>query len=1545
MSLASSLIQKFDKNLKERILGSANVSKEALNKFREKEKKDSVKVLTDLLDLKSKSESQVYEVLNTMVKNSQFFMYCGPLLLNINPGPNNIRDYLNLQSWIKETENSEEQDWKPHLYTYMYYVYKILLEEKRDQVVNMLGQIGSGKTFNMMHIIEYFCCMVGPENRQIETFDIIHKSIQLVHIMGSIFRQNNLESTSCGILLRLGFGENNKISNFDIDAKILDCTLPFSENGRSYSILHSFLCAATAELKRNFFLPESEIHLNFFRKFGKNFSKKTKERFKLNDYEIWNKFHSLLRFFEFEKDEVIEILQIFSFLININELGMTKGEIGHMKGYVISKGQTSHRLATLLSMDEDNFIHQMGVFKDIQEIKNTLVSLMKYSYYIVFEFIIFKIKKKLKNYFNEINTNANNNPDNIKYINFLDFPGEVEDQTLGGLLTNLANECINLYAGGSYSSVVEKILKEKINLKLFHPLHSYYMLKTLMGPNGLLVYLSNLFTESNFNSLKNICQSKSTFKKCISFKESNIQNQQFKFDLHFSHTSVRYNYQSLYMETKTLVSVSKTFKIFSLSGNKIIKTIYPKVVPNKTDFFTFTYNILQSLFKPIEGLSPFVIYCLHSNNSHKLFFGNDNDEYMSEGEQNWVIPKKLTQDMLKNSLCIPILYWHWFGYHEWIDIDVFLTEFEEDYIKIIEIKKQKQKEKELGNDMSIKDNNNINDNKDEINEFTNKRPYEKANIILNDILLGRDCAIGKTTILSKSGTIRNLRNKFDKLLGYNNNISEKDKLNNKLLPNKSKLISLLDNYAISGSSSQKNLAPMKHSLKNQCDLVYIQQKNNDNEDNNQYNSKKGLNSKTKNNKKKDNNINNKDIELIELGEDDLTKKYNMFNIIDKSRNKSSNLNDSLTSNDENDIDIMNNNEKMSDKELAAFRKKNNIVIPSKNNFDMVNSLFNYNKNTNFKIFDYTKVLPEILSIQCAFRSYQARQKHLLLKYLISRITLIQKMIRGVITRQKFKRLKKCLDLIIRIQSNFRRKMYFTVLKVILIQKWIRKYFVRKKYLRKKQRKENSLINPDDEYYDSSDKEEMRKVIQRKKKREKEKKKENQKKLLENERKKKLNEEAKLYKEKENKKKKLAEKQKKLAMNVKQNLKDSKNQANIFYSFFSDLEQNNNMDKSSSTNNKNISYGIPNKKKIKEENYDIENEKDIDKVIAALLLDKKLMRDNESMNRLLANENGVKKDIRYKLLQLDNPLSKFKKENSNKIITNSNKSSYSNIDVLNNKNKSKEKKVKRIEDKLLDYGKALKQKKAQERVDKLKAEDEQCTFKPNLKKKNFIKSFSNTDFYTRAAKFEEKKEKDLSTLKSKISDRDKNKNEYTFKPKISKNSKKIKRSIDDLYNWNKEKQRKIEEKQFEKQKLLDEEFELNQQTSFINNKSKILLSRKSRESSKNNYNINDMNNLEYMNEMGNNYEEENELNINNNNQEIEFDLWPNYLERKFYDDKEEIPLGNKMEEENQLDFIGNKNEFGENDDFEEEDNDNNNSTNKYNSYNNANNDENENEDED
>ena len=169
--------------------------------------------------------------------------------------------------------------------------------------------------------------------------------------------------------------------------------------------------------------------------------------------------------------------------------------------------------------------------------------------------------------------------------------------------------------------------------------------------------------------------------------------------------------------------------------------------------------------------------------------------------------------------------------------------------------------------------------------------------------------------------------------------------------------------------------------------------------------------------------------------------------------------------------------------------------------------------------------------------------------------MIQKTERGNITRKKYHRLKKCLELIIRIQSNFRKKLYFVLKRVILIQNWVRKFLAERKYERKKKRKENSLINPDEEYYDSTDEEEVKRVLIRKKKRERERKKENQRKMIENERKKKITEEAKINREKEIRRRKLKEKQKLLSMNMKERIKDNKNKANMFYSYFSDIEGN------------------------------------------------------------------------------------------------------------------------------------------------------------------------------------------------------------------------------------------------------------------------------------------------------------------------------------------------------------------------------------------------------
>jgi hypothetical protein len=108
--------------------------------------------------------------------------------------------------------------------------------------------------------------------------------------------------------------------------------------------------------------------------------------------------------------------------------------------------------------------------------------------------------------------------------------------------------------------------------------------------------------------------------------------------------------------------------------------------------------------------------------------------------------------------------------------------------------------------------------------------------------------------------------------------------------------------------------------------------------------------------------------------------------------------------------------------------------------------------------------------------------------------MIQKYVRGMQTRKKFQRLKKCLELITRIQRAFRKRFKFVNDKATEIQSAFRKALAKDRYNRKKQRYDTSLVDPEEEYYDSSDEDQIRQVKERKKKRELDKKIEKQKQI-------------------------------------------------------------------------------------------------------------------------------------------------------------------------------------------------------------------------------------------------------------------------------------------------------------------------------------------------------------------------------------------------------------------------------------------------------------------
>ena len=982
-TLGSIYISNLDPKIKERIL-ELDVDKEKLKKFSDLEKFEKVSTLNDLKDLLTHTETEVLNTLNSLYNNSQFFTYCGPILVNINPGPGRVYDYLNLQKWMAESNKTDDARWKPHLYAYINYIYQTLCTEKKDQVVNLLGQIGSGKTFNLIHIIEYLTLLAGPENLQVELFDMIHKSIQLIHIMGSIYRQNNVESTCCGLLLKLSFDDDNKLCNFDIESKIVDFTLPFSENGRSYTILHALMCA-NSDLKKSLELPDSEQNLNFFKKFNKNFDAKTKEKFKMNDLEIWTRFHSLLNYFGFQKNEIFEILQLFSFIILLNECAIGRKKSDGCEEFFLNKSLITKKVAKNLNISEENLLIKIGVYKSINDLKSALIKLMKYTYFLIFEYIKSKVKRYSNKYFEILKEDStiNKTVNNLKSLYFIDIPSEIDDQTLGGLSTNLINECLNLFASNQYLSLVEKLEKEKINIKFIQPLHCVDVVNSLIGENGLGRLLSKKFNDKLFYKFKSYCNSIPHLRKTIEFSEpenlvEGTKPDQYIFRFKYSKKSVVYNLESLSLESRSMSFSKRLLNILELSNNKILKIVLKKDIKvnflKPKTFFHFLHHTISEIFSPLQDLSPFLIYCFHSNNSLKIFFGETIDN-----KPNWNIPEKLTTDLCKHSLLMPVLYWEWFGYHEWISIDDFVDQFGVDFENIKDkllllAKAPKGRTKSAVSFNQLK--------KDEICLF-----------ILTILLGEKQFLLGQNYILLKKGFLKDIRKILD-------NLAEIHKINRKTASierRESKIDKKEDSKEI---KSRKSVSNAKEEV-----------------------SKKGIKSQMSLIKKKDSAQGIEPLNDIQKNVP-LLKKNSLkilchYKIINEKNDKGSreqpyyyNLFKFLVLPSpetilNNSIDGMNNVNEIKPKEdmkvVDDYINNNNVIVV--NNLNTFNAFKNVLKadSNNYELFDYSDYIFEISKIQSCYRAFRARKRYKIFRYVIRKIILMQRYIRAWVIRSKLKR--------------------------------------------------------------------------------------------------------------------------------------------------------------------------------------------------------------------------------------------------------------------------------------------------------------------------------------------------------------------------------------------------------------------------------------------------------------------------------------------------------------------------------------------------------------
>ena len=1032
-------------------LEGITINKNLMEKFLTKEKTKKINVIDDLSELNTKSQSELFDIIGQMMINKTFFKYCYSILININPGPEYVYDYLNLKEWLSEQNNpkketngtngnnkNKKEEKKPHLYSFMKYVYDSMIAENKNQVVSILGPLGSGKTFNLIHIMEYFTTLYSPEVNALDNFDLVHKSIQFIHLLSSTFREYNLESSSCGLLLSLGFNEKNMICNFDIDAQILDFTLPFNENGRTFSVLYALIRGANDNLKRKCKIPINDDNLFNLKTRKKNFfiNDKKKEKLELNDLEIFNRFYSLLKYFKFTQGEIIDIINCLAFILNLNDLMIVQTKGGQLKNinyYEIQVGVTTKKLAKNLGIFDPNNIELFEKkisetkFKSMQDMDIFIQGLIKQTYYMVFEYILEKVKAYISEYFENINVpNTTVNKPNTKrknkepkYIYFIDFPGEVEERTLGGFTINIAHECLNMYSASGYYEIVEKILLENILLKRFKPLKSYSILSNCFNKGGILDNFSNNLNLENFEQMKENIMANQNIYQCYKFPEIKKPNEsEYAYYCSFSNKTVKYNFDFLYKEAKGLLFNPKIYEIFDFASNIIITQMYKqsqsKLQKLKTFYDYYSYN-LQKFFTPIKNYKPFVVYCLHSNDSHKYFFCNrdDNTRSANINENN----SEMYIKIVKQSLIPVILNWNWYGYKEWIKIDDFLKE----YATPFESVKNR-----------IQYINNMNNNaKPEENtvDFKKLEKKDKAKCILEVLSRENDYIIGEEYILMKPGTLKRIT------IFLNSMIDTAEELSKNL----TKTLITSNNNSLF-ASSKKNITT-EHSEKRKRKSK--EDVNNINATNNSDKSKKKLVNlekqplpKKKNIKTLENNIYPEKPEKRR----NLLKEQCSLNIIylpkdtlksmdpeQKSKileSKYLNINHILNKNKEEKIktedakleELINYQDEKTKKNIPT---KDNTIVSDPVFFNRVKTLFDTNKSKNVKLFDYSDNVDLIIRIQTLFRSLLGQKKFKMLKYVTYKIIQIQKMVKGMVARKKFDFFIKCSKSVLLIQSLYK----------------------------------------------------------------------------------------------------------------------------------------------------------------------------------------------------------------------------------------------------------------------------------------------------------------------------------------------------------------------------------------------------------------------------------------------------------------------------------------------------------------------------------------------
>jgi len=157
-------------------------------------------------------------------------------------------------------------------------------------------------------------------------------------------------------------------------------------------------------------------------------------------------------------------------------------------------------------------------------------------------------------------------------------------------------------------------------------------------------------------------------------------------------------------------------------------------------------------------------------------------------------------------------------------------------------------------------------------------------------------------------------------------------------------------------------------------------------------------------------------------------------------------------NNNNSSSISNNKNEFLEEKVNENFKKCNILEPTKQNLYIIKSLFDFQKQNKYNIFDYSDYKEQIILLQKNLKGFIARKKYQSAKYGIYCINVIQKVYRGYVKRKKFNKFRVLIKHILLIQRVFKSYYNKKVENVIKLQCMYRKFAARKLHQEKKNKR-------------------------------------------------------------------------------------------------------------------------------------------------------------------------------------------------------------------------------------------------------------------------------------------------------------------------------------------------------------------------------------------------------------------------------------------------------------------------------------------------------------